>query len=94
MHGFEGKDQGNITIAAQQNMNELVLDYHDDGKGIPEKNLSKIFDPFFTTNKKVGVGLGLHIVYNLVNQKLNGTIECKSEPGNGTTLRLLLLPVQ
>ena len=47
------------------------------------KNLTKIFDPFFTTNKQIGTGLGLHVVYNLVTQKLKGTVNCESEEGKG-----------
>jgi len=87
-HGFEVDDKGNIEITTKLDNNILKLDYTDNGKGIPEENLSKIFEPFFTTNKKIGTGLGMHIVYNLVTQKLNGTIECSSEPGKGTSFRL------
>jgi signal transduction histidine kinase len=84
VHGFEKKDQGNINISMQKADQELILEYKDDGRGISKQNLSKIFDPFFTTNNKIGTGLGLHIVYNIVNQKLKGLIKCESEPGRGT----------
>jgi signal transduction histidine kinase len=84
VHGFEGKDQGHIGLISKQVDGELVLEYSDDGTGIPEKNLSKIFEPFFTTNKSIGTGLGLHIVYNLVTQKLQGTIQCESIVEEGT----------
>jgi signal transduction histidine kinase len=50
--------------------------------------LKKIFEPFFTTNKKIGTGLGMHIVYNLVTQKLNGTITCESEMKKGTRFKI------
>ncbi len=76
VHGFENKGEGNIHIAMRQEDENLLFEYHDDGKGIPKENLGKIFDPFFTTNKKIGTGLGLHIVYNIVNQKLKGSITC------------------
>ncbi len=63
----------------------LVFEYADNGKGITPENLSKIFEPFFTTKRgQGGTGLGLHIIYNLVNQKLQGTIKCQSQLGNGT----------
>jgi signal transduction histidine kinase len=92
VHGFEKKEQGNINISARHEDKNLILEYKDDGRGIPKQNLSKIFDPFFTTNKKAGTGLGLHIVYNLVNQRLNGTIKCKSEVEKGTRF-IINIPV-
>ncbi|RKZ73552.1 MAG: sensor histidine kinase, partial [Gammaproteobacteria bacterium] len=61
----------------------------DDGCGIPPENLDKIFEPFFTTARiQGGTGLGLHIVFNLVTQKLQGTINVQSEIGVGTTFIL------
>ena len=93
VHGFENKDSGNIDISAQQEDKNLVLQFVDDGKGIPKQNLDKIFDPFFTTNKKVGTGLGLHIVYNIVTQKLNGSITCSSEKEKGVSFQMKF-PVQ
>lgn len=84
VHGFDGKKVGNIRIAANTDHGKMIIDYADDGVGIPEEILSKIFDPFFTTNKMAGTGLGLHIVHNLVEQKLHGHIKCESEPNRGT----------
>ncbi len=62
----------------------------DNGKGIPENQISRIFDPFFTT-KPVGegTGLGLSIVYDIIKAH-KGTISVKSEPGLGTTFTILL----
>lgn len=93
VHGFEKKDQGNINISMQKADQELIFEYKDDGRGIPKQNLSKIFNPFFTTNNKIGTGLGLHIVYNIVNQKLNGSITCSSEKEKGVSFRMKI-PVQ
>jgi signal transduction histidine kinase len=90
VHGFEGKSQGNIEITAQQKNGELEINYRDDGKGIPESNLNKIFDPFFSTDKKAGTGPGLHIVYNLVNQKLQGTITCSSKKKKGVDFKIII----
>ncbi len=68
---------------------ELILRYSDNGKGIPAEIINNIFEPFFTTNRQSGgTGLGLHIVYNLVTHKLNGTIRCESVVDFGTTFIL------
>jgi signal transduction histidine kinase len=84
-HAYSPEDAGHLVFDFKQEGEQIILEYSDDGKGIPKENLSKIFDPFFTTKRgQGGSGLGLHIVYNLVTQKLNGTIECDSQVGVGT----------
>jgi signal transduction histidine kinase len=90
IHGFADRDSGRIMISAIMNGNDLELVYSYKGKGIANSDLVKIFDPFFTTDNKLGTGLGLHIVYNLVSQRLNGTIECKSKLGKGADFRILV----
>ena len=62
----------------------------DTGSGIPKDILSKIWDPFFTTkmmDKKRGSGLGLSVVYAVVEDH-HGFIDLSSEPGEGTTFYL------
>ncbi len=84
IHGFEHLPEGRITIEAVKEEQHLLLYYRDNGKGIPANTIKNIFDPFFTTNRQDGgSGLGLHIVYNLVTHKLNGTIRCNSPRGKG-----------
>ncbi len=73
----------NLCAGRSEESSHLLLQYKDDGTGISKENLPKIFDPFFTTNKQIGTGLGLHIVYNLVTQKLKGSVSCESEEGKG-----------
>ena len=89
-HGFDDEDEGKIEIKAKLENNKLELEYSDSGKGISPAHIDKIFEPFFTTNKKIGTGLGMHIVYNLVTQKLNGTIECESQVNQGTRFKILI----
>ncbi|MBW4653673.1 MAG: PAS domain S-box protein [Kaiparowitsia implicata GSE-PSE-MK54-09C] len=57
----------------------------DNGAGMSAATRDRLFDPFFTT-KPVGkgTGLGMSISYQIVVQKHSGTLECRSEPGNGT----------
>jgi PAS domain S-box-containing protein len=89
VHGYNEDQPGQIDISARDTGGNIELIYHDDGKGIPLEFHHKIFDPFFTTARgKGGTGLGLHIVYNIVTQILQGGIKMKSEPGQGTTFIL------
>jgi two-component system NtrC family sensor kinase len=71
--------------------NEFVeIEVTDSGTGIPEEHLSKIFDPFFSTKEAgKGVGLGLSIVYGIVNEH-KGSIDVKSAKGKGTTFNIKL----
>lgn len=91
IHGFEFKDSGTITIRAIVEYQDLIFIYEDDGKGIPSDNIRNVFQPFFTTKRgEGGSGLGLHIIFNLVTQRMRGKIEFNSTEGNGVrfTIRL------
>ncbi len=70
----------------------VVIDVTDTGCGISEENLSRIFEPFFSTKKNVvgsGTGLGLSMVYGIV-QQTQGFIKVKSELNKGTTFSIYL----
>lgn len=89
MHGYPNQSHGNLCIRATVDQACLYLTYQDDGIGIAEDHLGKIYEPFFTTARdRGGTGLGLHIVYNLVTQKLGGTIRHESEFNMGVTFYL------
>lgn len=90
MHAFAPGQFGHIRLhAGPSGEDGVVLVFADDGGGIEAEVLPKIFDPFFTTNRAGGgTGLGLNIVYNLVRQKLRGSIEVESQPGAGTSFTI------
>ena len=93
VHAYEADDAGHLTFNLKRENDRLIFEYADDGKGISKENLNKIFDPFFTTKRgQGGSGLGLHIIYNLVTQRLSGTIRCESKVGTGTRF-VIELPV-
>ena len=66
----------------------VFLSVTDNGYGMNWATLARVFEPFFTT-KSTGRGLGMAAVQGIV-QKHGGALKVKSEPGRGTTFRLLL----
>ncbi|MGK5090378.1 DUF3365 domain-containing protein [Deltaproteobacteria bacterium TL4] len=87
LHGFS-ENTGSIEIMAELQGNQCVLTYKDDGKGMSPEVQEKMYDPFYTTNKQKGTGLGMNIVYNIVHQKLHGTIKCTTSLGNGVEFEI------
>ncbi len=91
IHAFDEGDAGNIVIEIKQKDDGIIISFSDDGKGVSKGDISKVFDPFFTTKRgRGGTGLGLHIVYNLVTQKLKGNIRCESNVGHGTVFYMYI----
>ncbi|MGM0508626.1 MAG: ATP-binding protein [Fusobacteriota bacterium] len=97
IHGFENKKGGKIEIKIEEirkkKGNKIKIIYTDNGKGIEEEDTDKIFEPFFTTKRgEGGSGLGMHILYNLVNHKLDGEVEVLSKKGEGVKF-IISIPV-
>ena len=92
LHAFEGRNSGTIRLRAQAlDGGQVQIEFSDDGVGMSARTLHQIFDPFFTTKMgQGGSGLGMNIVYNIVTGVLHGTISIQSEPGQGTTVTLVL----
>ena len=78
---------GRIIIrSAHEGESSVLISISDTGTGIPEENRSKLFEPLFTTKAK-GIGLGLAMVKNLVEQH-GGMIQAESRKGEGSTFTI------
>ncbi|BAL27132.1 sensor histidine kinase [Azoarcus sp. KH32C] len=82
-HGFKDRAQGSIATRIVSDAKRLRVDYRDDGCGMDATTRARIFDPFFTTDLQHGMGLGMHLVYNLVTHRMGGNIQCDSQRGYG-----------
>jgi polar amino acid transport system substrate-binding protein len=71
-------------------LSHVLLEVSDNGMGMDADTRNKIFDPFFTTKSHgKGMGLGLYVCSGLVIN-LGGRIEVESQPGEGSTFRVIL----
>ena len=81
-------DGGRIIVETRQSNQTVEFIITDTGPGINEKDLPYIFDPFFTTKReKGGVGLGLSVSFNIV-QNFKGTISARNSEGGGASFFL------
>ena len=89
-HGFKDTPAGQILIVIEDSGNtQFSLNYRDNGSGISAEHLPQIFNPFFTTNRaNGGTGLGLNVTYNIITSALGGSIECRSDIGEGVEFLL------
>jgi len=91
IHAYELEDHGEIRIEVSLKEDSIQIHYQDNGKGMSADVQQRIFDPFFTTRRgEGGTGLGMHIIYNLVNHKLKGRIKVSSEVGRGTHFDIVI----
>jgi signal transduction histidine kinase/ActR/RegA family two-component response regulator len=74
-------------VAARFDSGAVEIEVTDTGTGMDEETRSRAFEPFFTTKGKRGNGLGLSTAYAVV-QRAHGAIDLKSEPGQGTSVKL------
>jgi PAS domain S-box-containing protein len=79
---------GTIRLRAMVSDGQGVLEIIDSGLGMSAEVQSRVFEPFFTTKGERGTGLGLAMVFGIVEQH-GGRIEVHSAPGEGTTFRMI-----
>jgi two-component system, NtrC family, sensor kinase len=81
-------DGGTITIRTTTDATHATIQVEDSGKGIPAELLERIFEPGFTTKDgRIGMGLGLAICQQIVEQH-GGELAVTSRPGQGSTFSL------
>jgi len=87
---MQGSGQLTIHTRFEADPNMAVIEVGDTGPGIPAEVLPHIFEPFFTTKEEgQGTGLGLSMVYSIVENH-GGRIEVDSSPERGTVFRVRL----
>jgi CheY-like chemotaxis protein len=86
---------GTLTLRTRSQMGEagvpsIVVEVGDTGIGMDEETRRRCLEPFFTTKGERGTGLGLAMVYGMV-QRHSAGLEIDSAPGQGTTMRLVFV---
>jgi two-component system, NtrC family, sensor kinase len=81
---------GKVVVRTAREPETALLEVADNGPGIPDDVLPRIYDPFFTTKDAgKGVGLGLAVVYGIVEAH-GGSIDVNSRAGQGATFTVHL----
>ncbi|HEY9619578.1 MAG TPA: ATP-binding protein, partial [Crinalium sp.] len=74
-----------ITIRTQHCDHSVVVCIADNGMGMSEDTMRRLYDPFFTTKEiGKGTGLGMAISHQIIVDKHQGILKCRSQPGKGT----------
>lgn len=103
VYNLEVPSQGNIegciskdcswqkwdAVDANGKKEYIEIKISDTGCGIPKENLPKIFEPFYSTKGQKGTGLGLAVIWGIIDNH-NGTINVESEVNKGTTFKIRL----
>ncbi len=91
-HAFPDGRPGAVDIQVRESGKDNVeILFSDNGCGMSLDVRRRAFDPFFTTRRdQGGTGLGLHIVYSIVTNRLGGRLDLDSEPGKGTRIQIIL----
>ena len=92
IHAFENfVGIAKINVLIKDNKDYLTIEYKDNGNGIKEDIKDNVYEPFITTKRNAGgTGLGLNIIYNLVHQKLKGTLDMQTKVNLGTKFTITI----
>jgi CheY-like chemotaxis protein len=78
---------GTIGLRVVADRDRAIVEVVDSGLGMSAEVQARVFEPFFTTKGDAGTGLGLAMVFGIVEQH-GGRIEVRSAPGQGTTIAM------
>ena len=76
------------VLQQREDADDVVVEVSDSGIGMDEDTRRRCLEPFYTTKGERGTGLGLAMVYGMV-QRHSAGLQIESEPGQGTTVRLI-----
>ena len=84
------QEEKKVLVSVNEVENDVIITVEDNGIGIESNNIEHVFEPKFTT-KTSGMGLGLGIIKNII-ENYKGTITFETELGKGTTF-FVSLPI-
>lgn len=84
------KGTGSLEINVYEKNKNILLDFKDNGCGMTKKQMRNVFRPGYSTKKR-GWGLGLSLAKRVIQEYHNGDLKiAQTEPGKGTTFRIVL----
>jgi len=90
LNSFEAMPEGgSVSLALRTRDDQVVVEVHDTGPGIPEEDLDRVFE-FAFSSREGGHGLGLAMVHQCIVEEHGGRVDLQSRPGEGTRVRLVL----
>ena len=85
---------GTVTLRSRLSDQEVIFEVQDTGVGLSPEDCQKVFEKFYRVKKDkemaAGTGLGLPLVKHIVEDIHRGRIEVESEPGKGSTFRVVI----
>ena len=78
-----------LAIELEPNGEQVICRIIDSGGGIVREDLERVFEPFYSTKGREGTGLGLAVVWGIV-ERHGGRVDLSSEVGKGTTVKIRL----